>query len=162
MIQLQSLRADRGPKQEVVEMFGRVFSSFLAVLLVSSSSLACPDLTGNWVCPNQQLKFKINSEYAFDTNFLKVIGGNDLGMADVSTFALEVGAQVDDREPDFGVCGSDSVVVNVKGYFGQDKVTIRQRSFILLDNNTLKISLESAVSPEKDITIICKRFSPLK
>lgn len=133
-------------------MFGRVFLSFLSVILISSSSFACPDLTGSWACMDQQLKFKISSEKVLDTNFLKVSSNQKLIMPNETIYVLEAGNQYKGRDSYIGICDVNSVVIKML----TSKPDSQQDSFVLIDNDTLGISLVST-----NISTICKRFSPL-
>lgn len=143
-------------------MFVRSFLSFLIVSLVSFSSFACPDLTGEWLCGNKQPNFKISSEEVLDTSFLKVIGNYDQANPDERIYILGAGSQYNNGASYSGSCNPNGVIITLRDSLDQKNDAELKESFILVDNNTLKIRLESnELTPKLSVTT-CTKFSPLK
>lgn len=147
----------------------RFLGVLLGVCLVSFSSFACPDLSGKWVCENNQPNFFINYDKVFDTDFLKlnVVGGYEKPEQDPRVFILDAGPQMNDGESYEASCKDNSVVIHLREQITPiDTKGIKEHvqltySFILQDSNTLVMTLESP-DIERGMPTTCKRFSPLK
>lgn len=117
--------------------------SFLAVLFVSGTALACPDLSGDWICQGdadkEKVKMHLNSINKEDINMLLITSDVGTKVQTSDSLYLNVGRQkAKDYHYRANCNGSSSVVVDLETVFGNSRVVYNR-----IRHNELQISVSS-------------------
>lgn len=132
--------------------------SFIAISLISISSMACPNLTGEWNCKSSQgetVKMNLNSINKDDYNMLMVVSDVGTKVQTTEALTLNVGKQQSRDYSYRANCKRDSIVIDFETVLGP--VTVVYTS--LGNNEMLMSSSNKKVSNDKVMT--CSKFSLL-
>lgn len=132
--------------------------SFLAILLVSGTAMACPNLTGEWICSDskgEKMKTVLNSINKEDVSLLMIKSDVGTKVETSNTLILDVGRQKSQDYNYNASCRGNSVVLNLETAFGNAKVV-----YTLLSHNNMLVS-SSVDGESNDRVMTCKTLSLL-
>ena len=128
--------------------------SFIAITLISISSMACPNLTGKWTCQTsdgEAARVNLTSVNKEDSNFLILV--NDVGtpVQTSATLALNVGKQIENDYSYSATCGNNYVAIDLETAFGPVSLryTLKNASQLLINTASQNADYNSVISCKK-------------
>jgi hypothetical protein len=139
-------------------------STFTALFLIGTLSMACPDFTGTWTCDNNGVRslMRLSSETRFGVERLVQTNDYQTLFAQSQIYLLDIGPQTMGQTVQSGTCDGNNITMNVKEYLNsrKDKLVDVTYRFVKYNDNSFIIDVISSNDPliDPDLAVIsCKR-----